>query len=102
MRRMKEKVQSKLVSMSSILLDDILIPNEEHQEGDETVSASYYDKYGNKFTFTLSLTVVPKYKEDDPNAETPVTTEDQIGLILEKIENIDEGIGQLKQCHNIQ
>ena len=96
MRRMKEKVQTKLISMSSILLDDILVPNEEKQHGYEHVSASFYDKYGNKFTFDLSLTVTPRV------IDAPVTIPDQLDNILNKMDNIENGVEQLKQAHNIQ
>lgn len=102
MRRMKEKVQTKLISMSSILLDDILVPNEEKQHGYEHVSASFYDKYGNKFTFDLSLTVTPRVQDSDSNIDAPVTIPDQLDNILNKMDNIENGVEQLKQAHNIQ
>lgn len=96
---MREKVQTKLNSMASILLDDVIVPDKNEQEGNESISASYYDKYGNKFTFSLSLTVVPKVKDEDPTEETPLTTSEQISAILTKVTALEEDVGFLKSYH---
>ena len=99
MKSMREKVQTKLNSMASILLDDVIVPDKNEQEGNESISASYYDKYGNKFTFSLSLTVVPKVKDEDPTEETPLTTSEQISAILTKVTALEEDVGVLKSYH---
>lgn len=96
---MREKVQTKLNSMASILLDDVIVPDRDEQEGNESISASYYDKYGNKFTFNLSLTVVPKVKDEDPTEETPLTVSEQISAILTKVTALEEDVGTLKSYH---
>lgn len=96
---MREKVQTKLNSMASILLDDVIVPDKNEQEGNESISASYYDKYGNKFTFSLSLTVVPKVKDEDPTEETPLTISEQISAILTKVTALEEDVGNLKSYH---
>lgn len=96
---MREKVQTKLNSMASILLDDVIVPDKNEQEGNESISASYYDKYGNKFTFNLSLTVVPKAKDEDPTEETPLTISEQISAILTKVTALEEDVGTLKSYH---
>lgn len=98
MRHMREKVQTKLNAMASILIDDILVPEQQEQEGAETVMASYYDKFGNKFTFTLGLTVVPN-KKDDAEVEEPVSIQDQVSLILEKLTSLEEDVSVLKSYH---
>ena len=95
---MREKVQTKLNAMASILIDDILVPEQQEQEGAETVMASYYDKFGNKFTFTLGLTVVPN-KKDDAEVEEPVSIQDQVSLILEKLTSLEEDVSVLKSYH---
>ena len=51
MKPIKEKIQTKLNSMASILIDNIIVPGESHQSGSDEVSASFYDKDGNKFSF---------------------------------------------------
>lgn len=96
---MREKVQTKLNSMASILLDDVIVPGKDEQEGNESISASYYDKYGNKFTFNLSLTIVPKVKDEDPTEETPLTIPEQISAILTKVTALEEDVGTLKSYH---
>lgn len=96
---MREKVQTKLNSMASILLDDVIVPDKNEQEGNESIAASYYDKYGNKFTFSLSLTVVPKVKDEDPTEETPLTISEQISAILTKVTALEEDVGTLKSYH---
>lgn len=98
MRHMREKVQTKLNAMASILIDDIIIPEQQEQEGAETVMASYYDKFGNKFTFTLGLTVTPKQKEGS-ETEEPVSVQDQVALILEKITALEQDVAELKSYH---
>lgn len=97
--RMREKVQSKLNSMASILLDDILVPDQIEQQGSETLVGSYYDEDGNKFTFTLSLTVAPKKKAETEETEEPVNISDQIATILEKIIALEEDVSVLKNYH---
>lgn len=97
--RMREKVQSKLNSMASILLDDILVPDQIEQQGSETLVGSYYDEDGNKFTFTLSLTVAPKEKAGTEETEEPVNISDQIATILEKIIALEEDVSVLKNYH---
>ena len=99
MKPMREKIQVKINSMASILLDDIIVPGEHEQEGNETIDASFYDKDGNRFTFTLSLAVVPKVKDEDPEEETPATISDQITTILEKVSAIEEDVAKLKTYH---
>ena len=96
---MREKVQTKLNSMASILLDDVIVPDKNEQEGNESISASYYDKYGNKFTFSLSLTVVPKVKDEDPTEETPLPTSEQISAILTKVTALEDDVLVLKSYH---
>lgn len=99
MRHMREKVQTKLNAMASILIDDIIVPEQQEQEGAETVMASYYDKFGNKFTFTLGLTVTPKQKEEGSETEEPVSVQDQVALILEKITALEQDVAELKTYH---
>lgn len=99
MKHMREKVQTKLNAMASILIDDIIIPEQQEQEGAETVMASYYDKFGNKFTFTLGLTVTPKQKEEGSETEEPVSVQDQVALILEKITALEKDVAELKTYH---
>lgn len=96
--KMREHIQSKLNNMASILLDDIIIPEQEEQSGSETIQASYYDHFGNKFSFTLGLNVTPKQKVE-PSEATP-TTDEQLALILEKLAELEEDVGELKGFHN--
>ena len=96
--KMREHIQSKLNNMASILLDDIIIPEQEEQSGSETIQASYYDKFGNKFTFTLGLNVTPKQKVE-PSEPTP-TTDEQLALILEQLALLEEEVSELKGYHN--
>lgn len=96
---MREKIQTKLNAMASILIDDILIPEQQEQEGAETVMASYYDKFGNKFTFTLGLTVTPKKRDEESETKEPISIQDQIALILEKITSLEEDVSELKTYH---
>lgn len=102
MRPMKEKVQVKLNAMASILLDGIIVPGQDEQEGSESLTASYYDKHENKYTFSLDLTVVPKHKEEETSeqGETSASLEDQIALILEKITELEEDVSTLKLYHS--
>lgn len=96
--KMREKVQTKLNNMASILLDDIILPEQEEQSGAESIQASYYDKFGNKFTFTLSLNVTPKQKVE-PSEPTP-TVDEQLSAILLEISRIEADIEDLKTYHN--
>ena len=100
MRPIKEKIQTKLNSMASILIDNIIVPGERHQSGSDEVSASFYDKDGNKFSFKLSLLVTPKEGAGDDLAGTEIITkEEKINRIEEAIVAIQEDIGLLKAYH---
>lgn len=100
MKPIKEKIQTKLNSMASILIDNIIVPGERHQSGSDEVSASFYDKDGNKFSFKLSLLVTPKEGADDNLNDTEIiTTEEKINKIEEAIMVIQEDIGILKAYH---
>lgn len=96
MRQMREKIQIKLNSMASILIDDIIVPGEPTQSGQESIIASFFDKDGNKFTFNLSLTVTPK--EIEVVEPTP-TLSDQVAIILEKLTALEEDVSNLKNYH---
>ena len=100
MKPIKEKIQTKLNSMASILIDNIIVPGERHQSGSDEVSASFYDKNGNKFSFKLSLLVTPKEGADDGLGDTEIiTTEEKINRIEEAIVAIQEDISLLKAYH---
>lgn len=100
MKPIKEKIQTKLNSMASILIDNIIVPGERHQSGSDEVSASFYDKDGNKFSFRLSLHVIPKEGADDGLGDTEIiTTEEKINRIEEAIVAIQKDIGLLKAYH---
>lgn len=100
MKPIKEKIQTKLNSMASILIDNIIVPGERHQSGSDEVSASFYDKDGNKFSFKLSLLVTPKEGADDNLVDTEIiTTEEKITKIEEAIMAIQEDISLLKAYH---
>lgn len=100
MKPIKEKIQTKLNSMASILIDNIIVPGERHQSGSDEVSASFYDKDGNKFSFKLSLRVTPKEGADDNLVDTEIiTTEEKITKIEEAIMAIQKDIGLLKAYH---
>lgn len=99
MKPMREKIQSKLNSMASILLDDIVVPEQEIQSGNETIVASFYDKYENKFTFTLSLNVSPKEIAADQTDDQALTMADQISMILEKLTLLESDVAGLKVYH---
>ena len=94
---MREHVQSKLNNMASILLDDIIVPEQEEQSGSETIQASYYDKNGNRFTFTLSLNVTPKEKAE--TVDPMPTTQEQLDLILTKLALLESEVSDLKGYH---
>lgn len=95
----REKVQTKLNSMASILLDDIIVPGETNQQGSETLSASYYDNDGNKFTFVLGLTVTPNADEETGAEETALTIDEKLEMILSKISSLEEDVNLLKTYH---
>ena len=95
MKPMREKIQTKLNSMASILLDDIIVPDRYEQHGSGTIAASLYDDKGNKFRFTLSLDV--SQEDDEPNDE--LTIPEQIGIINEQISLIKNDIANLKSFH---
>lgn len=100
MRPMREKIQTKLNAMASILLDDIIVPEQSEQEGSETIVASFHDKDGNKFSFTLTLDVTHKNKvEESDDASTGLTISEQIAAILEKITQIENEIVGLRAYH---
>lgn len=101
MKPLREKVHNKLFSMASILLDNVIVPEEIAQEGADSITASYYDDDGNKYTFTLSLTVMPEIKVD-LGEEPPMTLADQINLMLEKMTGLEEDVALLKGYHNEQ
>lgn len=85
--------------MASILLDNVIIPGEMKQEGSDSIIASYYDDNGNKFTFTLSLNVVPETDENTP-VEEPLSLADQIGMILEKVTVLENEVAILRGYHD--
>lgn len=93
--KMREKVQTKLNSMANILLDDILVPDQESQQGQETISASYFDKFGNKFSFDLTLSVIPPETKEEIS-EPVLSLNEQIQMILSKITSIEDDIANLK------
>ena len=99
MKPFKEKIHNKLYSMASILLDNVIIPGETKQEGSDSIIASYYDDNGNKFTFTLSLNVVPETDENTP-VEEPLSLADQIGMILEKVTVLENEVAILRGYHD--
>lgn len=100
MKPIKEKIQTKLNSMASILIDNIIVPDERYQSGSDEVSASFYDKNGNKFSFKLSLRVTPKEGMDDDLDDTEIiTAEEKISRIEEAIVTIQEDISLLKAYH---
>lgn len=94
----RERVQTKLNNMASILLDDIIVPGEDSQQGADTIQASYYDHYGNKFTFSLGLTVTPK-EESGSIDDSVLTTDQKLEMILEKISILESDINSLKEYH---
>lgn len=98
MRRVNEKIQDKLYSMSSILLGNVIIPRKIEQEGSDSIVASYYDDNENKYTFTLSLNVTPKEKTEE-DSEEPVTMAEQISMILSKLTSLEEDVEILKGYH---
>lgn len=100
MKPMREKIQSKLNSMASILIDDIVVPEQDRQNGSETITAGFFDKYGNKFTFTLTLDVVEESKvEEVEDGETGLTVSEQIGIILDKLTRLEGEVAELKTYH---
>lgn len=96
---MKERIQTKLNSMASILMDNIIVPGERRQSGYDEVSASLYDKDGNKFAFKLSLQVTPKGETDDVEESEFETSEDKIDRIEAAIVAIQADIDTLKAYH---
>lgn len=84
--------------MASILMDNIVKPYEEKQEGSDSISASLYDEFGNKYVYTLSLTVSPK-TDDEEVVEEPVTLAEQIATILEKVTSLEDDVALLKGYH---
>lgn len=96
MRRMREKIQIKLNSMASILLDDIIIPGSPIQSGQESIVASFFDEDENRYTFNLSLTVSPKETEV---VEPALTLSDQVAMILAKLTTLEEDVSNLKNYH---
>lgn len=96
MRKNRERIQTKLNSMASILLDDIIKPDEIVQEGQESIVASLYDQNGNKLTFNLSLTVTPKEVEE---IEPAPTLSDQISTILSEITSLKLNVAKLEGYH---
>ena len=99
-RKMREKIQVKLNSMASILVDDIVNPNKKEQEGSESIVASFFDKDGNKFLFDLKLTVVPEQKEGEIPDPIGMSQQEQMDLILREIAEIKEEIAEIKQNQN--
>lgn len=99
MKPFKEKIHNKLYSMASILLDNVIIPGETKQEGSDSIIASYYDDNGNKFTFTLSLSVVPEANENT-SVEEPLSLADQVGIILEKVMLLENEVARLSGYHD--
>lgn len=114
MRPMREKIQTKLNSMSSILMDNIINPKEVKQRGLEKITSSFYDKDGNQFSFTLILKVTPEEKEEQDYAiddmydevlnlceeeeeVTPVTTEEALNIALSKIDTLESAISSIKE-----
>lgn len=95
-RELKEMTQIKLHEMASILLDDIIIPGEIRQEGQESISASCVDRNGNKFIFDLSLTVTP---EEVVQSEPVPTLSEQIATIVSDLNSIKDDILTLKGYH---
>lgn len=98
MKPFREKIHNKLYSMASILLDNVIIPGEEKQEGSDSIIASYYDDNGNKYTFTLSLNVTPE-SEVEVVDEEPITLAEQIAIILEKVTALETDVALLKGYH---
>lgn len=104
MRPMREKIQVKLNSMASILMDNIIVPNEVQQQGSEEMTASFYDREGNKFSFTLALQVTPKDVTEEEPVEEPTVQElidqaiAQLGL-EQDIASIKDAIAELKAYH---
>lgn len=96
MKQMRESIQYKLISMASILLDDIIVPGEAVQRGQESIVASIYDKDGNKLTFDLSLTVTPK---DIEEVEPVPTLSEQLSLLLEEITDLKIEVARLRSYH---
>ena len=65
MKPMREKIQTKLNSMASILIEDLFVPEEKEQEGYKTIDAGFYDRHGNRFDFRLKLNITPKSKIEE-------------------------------------
>ena len=95
-RELREMTHVKLHEMASILLDDIIVPGEIRQEGQESIMASCIDRNGNKYLFNLSLTVTP---EEIVQSEPAPTLADQISTIIEELVGIKEDISTLKGYH---
>lgn len=95
-RELREMTHVKLHEMASILLDDILVPGEIRQEGQESIMASCVDRDGNKYLFNLSLTVTP---EEIIQSEPVPTLADQVSTIIEELSNIQNDIATLKGYH---
>lgn len=100
MKHIREKVQVKLNSMASILLDDIIVPDSIPQSGQQTIESSFFDKDQNRYTFNLTLTVTPKVFEDEEEDSDPIPTlSEQIAMILQKLTELEEDVATLKGYH---
>jgi len=99
MKKNKEYIQRKLYSMASILMGNIIIPSKEEQEGTDSIVASWYDENGNKYSFTLSLNIVPPEKVDT-EADESITITDQIAAILSKLDTLEGKVDSLEQTLN--
>ena len=95
-RELREMTQVKLHEMASILLDDIIVPGEIRQEGQESIMASCIDRNGNKYLFNLSLTVTP---EEIVQSEPVPTLADQVSTIIDELSSIKDDISTLKGYH---
>jgi len=97
--RMKEKIHSKIFSMVSILMDNIIDPNETYQEGSDSIIANIFDQHGNKYTMDLSITVTPAILVDDDDAEDMVQLSDRVEELESKVVFLEEQVALLKSYH---
>ena len=99
---MKEKIQTKLNSMASILMDNIIVPGEVQQHGYDKLKASFHDKDGNKYSFKLSLRVTPNGYEPedfDHDIDFPNARLDRLERTVAEMQN---DIDVLKIYHQTQ
>lgn len=91
--KIKEKLNTKCVSLAQMAYDDVIIPDSEFQKGKSIVKSGFYDKHNNRYDLTVKLEVRPLEEIKD---------EEELEMDFATLESLTKAINDLKDTTQIK